>query len=116
MQLKRVLAGHHKECLGLYHFIKETLEGRRRSHSRSAVHYVHRQPEWARQINRLQPKLAPGVSKALDRYLNEVAALARVIRLETAILKTNKKRLDSALLAVFRESSGFRNRRIRLPQ
>ncbi len=114
--LTRVLASHHKQCLGLYSFVKASLEGRGSKHALSAIAYVHRQPEWARQINRLQPRLTPEVRAALRCYLREVAALARVIRSESAVLKTNKKRLNSALMGVFRESRRVRSGCSRLPR
>ena len=99
--LADALIRHHRHTVAIYRFVRKTLDGApARGHRTDLLEHARHHEAWSDELDVLQFTVAPEVRPRLHRYFAEVAKLARVVRLESAILETNEEKLTASLDAV----------------
>ena len=102
-KLAQALVEHHRHTMAVYGFVRDSLEEcQPEDRQDKAVGHVRLLEACSDWLELLEPKLEPHIRVALDRYLDEVGKVARVVRREAWTMETDAGRLDASVKAVLR--------------
>jgi len=111
-RLAQALVEHHLHTVAVCGFVRDSLEAPQPEERRKeAVVHVRLLEACADWLELLEPGMEPHVRLALYLYLEEVAKVARVVRLQTPVMETDVERLNATLddvLEVLEASTGTR--------
>lgn len=97
-RLAQALVEHHRHAVAVYGFVRDSLEAAQPADRQlEAMVHVRLLEACADWLELLEPGVEPHVRSVLNLYLEEVAKIARVVRLQAPALETNEARLGASL-------------------
>lgn len=102
-RLAQAVVEHHRHVTAVYGFVRDALTSpQSASRQLEAMVHVRLLEACADWLELLEPGLKPQVRTVLNRYLDEVAKVACVVRMRAAAMETDEGRLKAALEDILR--------------